>query len=60
MSSAFSDIERNANGWKIEKLIKFAKDSKDTNPNLLSDVKNGIVKPSKMLDEAMKRFYDEK
>ena len=44
----------------MKKLIQFAKDSKDINPNLLNDVLNGLVKPSKVLDSAMKSFYDNK
>ncbi len=41
----------------MKKLIQFAKDSKDINPNLLNDVMNGLIKPSKVLDVAMKSFY---
>ncbi len=41
----------------MKELIQFAKDSKDINPNLLNDVVNGLIKPSKVLDEAMKSFY---
>ena len=42
-----------------EKLIQFAKDTKDLNPNLLADIESGLIKPCKMLDDTMKRFYDE-
>jgi len=40
-------------------LLKFAKDTKEINPNLLKDVESGLIKPCKMLDEVMKRFYND-
>ena len=43
----------------MHKLLEFAKDTKDINPNLLKDVINGSIKPCKMLDGAIKRFYNE-
>lgn len=41
----------------MDKLIQFAKDTKDINPNLLNDVLNGFIKPCKVLDDAMERYY---
>jgi len=43
----------------MDALIQFAKDTKDINPNLLRDVLSGAIKPSKILDEAMERFYND-
>ena len=43
-----------------DKLIQFAKDSKEINPNLLNDVLNGLIKPSNVLDSAMRSFYADK
>jgi len=41
----------------MSKLLEFAEDTKDINPNLLKDIQKGIIKPCKMLDIAIERFY---
>ena len=41
-----------------DELIQFAKDTKDINPNLLKDVESGLIRPSKILNEAIERFYN--
>ncbi len=43
----------------MKKLLQFAIDTREINPNLLKDVECGLIKPCTMLDNAMKRFYDE-
>jgi len=45
---------------KYDVLIKFAKDTKDINPHLLSDVESGLIKPCKILDESIEMFYNER
>ena len=42
---------------QIQKLLKFAEDTKDINPNLLNDIKQGFIKPCKVLDETIERYY---
>ena len=49
--------DRNIRQQEMIKLIQFAEDSKEINPNLLNDVMSGLINPSKVLDEAMVSFY---
>ena len=41
-----------------EKLVQFAKDTKEMNPNLLKDIRCGLITPCKMLDKTMENYYN--
>ena len=40
----------------LQKLIEFAKQTSDINPNLLNDVLRGHVKPCQVLNELVDNF----
>lgn len=42
----------------LDSLLQFAEDTKDINPNLKSDIEKGFIKPCKMLDEVMLKYYN--
>jgi len=42
----------------MNKLLKFANDTIEINPNLFKDVSSGLIKPCKMLDDAIERYYN--
>ena len=41
--------------WKL--LVKFAKDTKEFNPNMYSDIKKGMYVPCKALNETIRGYY---
>ena len=44
----------------MNRLLQFAKDTKEINPNLLKDIESGLIKPCGVLDKAMERYYKKK